>query len=248
MNQSFFIGAVGAHQQLKRLTVHGNNIANVNTYGFKAEKGRFAALMYDDIKNYEEEYIPSGVGAALWLTDTDFGQGGAADTGRLQDYMIEGDGFFALVDLVTNEISLTRSGGFIISSLQRPTQEVDEFGQPVMEEIWYLGDGEGRFVLSNTGGMIEVTDKNAEQPVGVFDYINYNGMEHMDDTRFLAVEKNGGIRLGNSRVIRGRLELSNADLAEEMTKVIESQRAYGIALKMVQTSDEIETTINSLRN
>ena len=42
MNQSFFIGAVGAHQQQKRLNVQGNNIANVNTYGFKAEKGRFA--------------------------------------------------------------------------------------------------------------------------------------------------------------------------------------------------------------
>ena len=50
MNQSFFIGAVGAHQQQKRLNVQGNNIANVNTYGFKAEKGRFAALMYEDIK------------------------------------------------------------------------------------------------------------------------------------------------------------------------------------------------------
>ena len=50
MNQSFFIGAIGAHQQQKHLNLHGNNIANVNTYGFKAEKGQFAALMYDDIK------------------------------------------------------------------------------------------------------------------------------------------------------------------------------------------------------
>ena len=50
MNQSFFIASVGAHQQLKRLTVHGNNIANLNTYGFKAEKSRFASLMYDDLK------------------------------------------------------------------------------------------------------------------------------------------------------------------------------------------------------
>ena len=44
MNQSFFIGAVGAHQQLRHLNVQGNNIANVNTYGFKAERGRFASL------------------------------------------------------------------------------------------------------------------------------------------------------------------------------------------------------------
>ena len=49
MNQSFFIAAVGAHQQLMRLGVHGNNIANLNTYGFRADKSRFASLLYDDL-------------------------------------------------------------------------------------------------------------------------------------------------------------------------------------------------------
>ena len=62
MNQSFFIGAVGAHQQLKRLTVHGNNIANLNTYGFKAEKSRFASLVYDDVKATDLEMRPYGCG------------------------------------------------------------------------------------------------------------------------------------------------------------------------------------------
>ena len=75
MNQSFFIGAVGAHQQQKRLNVQGNNIANVNTYGFKAEKGRFAALMYEDIKAIDNAQLPSGAGACLWTTDTDFSSG-----------------------------------------------------------------------------------------------------------------------------------------------------------------------------
>lgn len=78
MNQSFFIGAVGAHQQLKRLTVHSNNIANVNTYGFKAEKSRFTALMYDNIRAIDNEMLPSGVGAALWATDTDYSPGAVA--------------------------------------------------------------------------------------------------------------------------------------------------------------------------
>lgn len=248
MNQSFFIGAVGAHQQQKRLDLHGNNIANVNSYGFKAEKGRFASLMYSGVKNAEEEMLPSGVGAALWTSDTDFTQGAAAATGRDQDYMIEGSGFFALADLESGEISLTRNGAFVISSLQRATGEMNEYGQPVMEQVYYLSDGEGRFVLSDTGSMIEIEDSHAEQPVGVYEYMNYNGMEHTGDTRFLAVDKNGGIRRGDGTVVRGMLESSNVDLAEEMTKVIESQRAYSMALKMVQTSDEIETTINSLRN
>jgi flagellar basal-body rod protein FlgG len=72
-------------------------------------------------------------------------------------------------------------------------------------------------------------------------------MDHLDGTRFLAVEKNGGLRVGDGTLVRGMLESSNVDLAEEMTKVIESQRAYSMALKMVQTSDEIETVINNLR-
>ncbi|MCI9332158.1 MAG: flagellar hook basal-body protein [Oscillibacter sp.] len=247
MNQSFFIASVGAHQQLKRLTVHGNNIANLNTYGFKAEKSRFASLMYDDLKASDEEMRPYGVGAALWTTDTDFKSGAFTQTLRDQDYAIAGDGFFAIADLNTGAITLTRNGAFVISELMRPTGEVDENGQDITERIYYLSDNEGRFVLSETGGMIEVEDEHKAQPVGVFDYMNYDGMEHVGDTMFRAVDKNGGIRVSDGEARQGFLEMSNADLAEEMTKVIESQRAYGMALKMVQTSDEIETTINGLR-
>lgn len=246
MNQSFFIASVGAHQQLKRLTVHGNNIANLNTYGFKAEKSRFASLMYDDLKASDEEMRPYGVGAALWTTDTDFKSGAFTQTLRDQDYAIAGDGFFAIADLNTGAITLTRNGAFVISELMRPTGEVDENGQDITERIYYLSDNEGRFVLSETGGMIEVEDEHKAQPVGVFDYMNYDGMEHVGDTMFRAVDKNGGIRVSDGEARQGFLEMSNADLAEEMTKVIESQRAYGMALKMVQTSDEIETTINGL--
>ena len=236
MNQSFFIGAVGAHQQLKRLTVHSNNIANVNTYGFKAEKARFTALMYDNIRAIENDELPSGVGSALWVTDTDFSTGAPVITERDQDYMIVGDGFFAVVDLASNEVSLTRNGAFVISELQRASGEVDDEGVPLMETVYYLSDNQGRFVLSRNGGMIEVDDE----------YINYSGMEHIDGTRFLAVDKNGGIRLSDSQVVQGVVEQSNADLAEELTKLNETQRAYGMALKMVQTSDEIESTINGL--
>lgn len=247
MNQSFYIGAIGAQQQQQRLNVHGNNIANLNTYGYKAEHSRFESLMYGDLKAIDEIMLPVGTGARLSETATDFSAGAAVATGRMQDYMIEGDGFFALADLQTGEISLTRNGAFTMASLQRDSGEVDENGQPIAQEIFYLSDGNGRFVLGKTGTMIEMTDPNEEQEVGVFDYMNYNGMEHTDGTRFLAVDKNGGLRLGDSKVVRGMLEGSNADLAEEMTKIIESQRAYSLALKMVQTSDEVETTINNLR-
>ena len=115
MDQSFYMGAVGAHQQLRRLNIQGNNIANINSYGFKAEKARFTALMYQNMRSTTEVDQPYGVGTRLLMTSTDHGQGAAADTGRAQDYMIEGDGFFGIVDLATGEVTFTRNGAFCLA-------------------------------------------------------------------------------------------------------------------------------------
>ena len=90
-------------------------------------------------------------------------------------------------------------------------------------------------------------DPEAEQPVGVFDFVNVDGMLHAGDNRFLPVEKNGQVRVGAGQVRRGALEASNSDLATELGKVIEAQRSYSYVLRMVQTSDEVETTVNGLR-
>lgn len=248
MNQSFYTGAIGALQQQKRLDVQGNNIANVNTYGFKAEKARFTDLMYQDLQGIDGARLPVGTGGSLLMTSTDFRQGAVTTTNRPYDYMIEGDGFFGLVDLATNEVTFTRCGAFSLAELLRPTGENDEDGNPIMEKVMCLSDGNGRFVLSNRGDIIEVTDEEEELPIGVFDYSNYDGMLHVEGNRFLPVDKNGNLWLGEGKLHRGVLELSNVDLAEEMTKVIESQRVYSMALKMVQTSDEVETTINGLRS
>ena len=189
-----------------------------------------------------------GVGTRMLMTSTDHGQAGPADTGRLLDYYIEGEGFFGLVDLATGDVTFTRNGAFMMSQLQRPTGEVDENGEPIMETIYALGDDTGRFVLSEEGGLIPVTDPKEELPIGIFDFANYDGMARLDDTRFLPVDKNGNLWYGDGKLVQGCVERSNADLADELTKVIEAQRAYGAALKMVITSDEIESTINNLRN
>ena len=81
----------------------------------------------------------------------------------------------------------------------------------------------------------------------MFDYTIHEGMQHLDSTRFAATEQNGPLYLGTGVIKQGVLELSNTDLANEFIKMIESQRAYGMALKMMTTSDEIESTINGLR-
>lgn len=252
MNQSFYIGAVGAQHQLYHLNVHGDNIANVNTYGFKANRSYFTALMYQNhrgaLDGQADTQLPIGVGTRMLMTGTNQNQGGPADTGRQLDYYIEGEGFFGLVDLATGDVSFTRNGTFAKSQLERPTGEVDENGEPITEMVWCLGDGTGRFVLSREGGLIELDDSGDELPIGIFDFANYDGMARLDETRFLPVDKNGNLWYGNGKLVQGCVERSNVELADEITKVIEAQRAYGAALKMVTTSDEIENTINNLRN
>ena len=247
MNQSFYTGAVGAQQQLLRLNIHGDNIANVNTVGFKADRARFLPLMYQNYLGIDNEQLPIGVGTKVLMTSTDFSQGGVIDNGNTLDYSIEGDGFFALANLETGEISFTRNGAFMMAEYERASDVPGPDGRYV-EKIFCLSDGEGRFVLSENGGLIEVTDPTEKLPIGIFDYSNYDGMLQITDTRFMPVDKNGSLWYGTGKLHQGVLEMSNTDLAEELSKVIEAQRAYGLALKMVQTSDEIEVTINGLRN
>ena len=129
----------------------------------------------------------------------------------------------------------------------RPTGEEDEFGNPITETVQTMADEEGRFALGKDGNIITVTDPEVKQDLGIFDYNNYDGMRHMSGTHFEPVDKNGALYYGTGELVQGVLEGSNVDLAYTYTKVIEAQRAYSMALKMVQTTDEIETTINNLR-
>mgnify|MGYP000765898310 FL=1 len=142
----------------------------------------------------------------------------------------------------TGEVTYTRDGSFTISMYQEP----DEKGE--LEQVYYLSDGEGRQVLSTQGYPIVVEDPEAEQPVGTFTFQYQDGLQHVGSGRFAAAEKNGTLWVANAKVQRGFLELSNTDLAEELTKVIEAQRAYSCALRMVQTSDEVESTVINLKS
>ena len=190
--------------------------------------------------------MPRGTGAYMVSADTDFHQSGFADTGRALDYAINGDGFFALWDPSSGEYTYTRDGSFTMS------QYMLQNGEGELETRWYLSDGLGRFVMGTNGQLIEVDAQDSANmakmlPVGIFDFVNTNGMLSLSENRFSPIEKNGNLRVGSGKLVQGKLEQSNADLANEISKVIESQRSFTYALKMIQTSDEIETTVNDLR-
>ena len=237
MNISFYTASVGAQQQQDRLDVHGNNIANINTAGFRAKQPSFHQLMTGPVRGIEED-LARGYGSRMEDAQTDFRQSALRGTDRPLDYAISGKGFFMLQDPRTGEISYTRDGSFTKS-------QFFENG----EEHWYLSDGVGRFVLGKERQRIEVEDERSslEQVIGVFDFVNHDGMLSMGDNRLMPVAKNGQVGSGEGTLSQGYLEMSNADLANELTKVIESQRSFQFMLRMVTASDEIESTVNSLR-
>lgn len=244
MLQGFYSAVVGAQQQMYRMDVQGNNISNVNTNGFKAQVPSFQALMYRMQEGAEGSQLPRGSGAYMSGTATNWDKGTIQETGRDLDYAIIGEGFFALYDPGTGEVSFTRDGAFTLSSFQ--VDDPDAEGG--VGHAYYLSDGEGRQVLNQSGYPILVTDPSEELPVGVFTIQYQDGLQRDGSSRFLMGDKNGVVWVSDSEARRGMLEQSNTDLATELSQVIEAQRSYSYVLKMVQTADEVESTINGLTN
>lgn len=197
------------------------------------------------------DYI-AGAGVHVEKTDVDFTPGYLATTGKEYDYMIMENGFFAVQNPVTQEITYTRNGNFM-TSLQ-----ADADGR------FYLQTANGKRVLDanqnpiivgvlqgGTGSQQMISGQELVEQIGIYTFPSTNGMESVRGTEFVPVEKNGQpIAVpGDRRTLQHKvLEMSNVNLGDEITKMIEAQRCYQYALKMVQTSDEVETTINGLRS
>ena len=204
MNMSFYTGAVGAWQQEQRMNVQANNIANVNNYGYKAERATFHHLMYGNVTGIDQERLPKGTGTKMVKASVDYESGGYADTGRVFDFAIVGNGFFALYDPADGEISFTRDGAFMMARFEIPPDEdaepeidpvTGEEIEPQPTEEWRLSDNEGRCVLDSRGNFIVIDplDRRAELDIGVFDYRIYDGMLHADSGRFTPIDKNGDL-------------------------------------------------------
>ncbi|GLC80467.1 flagellar hook-basal body protein [Lacrimispora brassicae] len=256
MEQSFYVGALGAMGQQTKLSVVSNNVANVNTVGFKAQYSVFSDLVHAEMRNTQgNNGAKSGSGTKVDQAKTDFSVMSYKETGLDHDYAIAGEGFFMLKDPVTNEVSYSRDGRFQLSQMEDKFYLVNSDNKRVLnmdqEEISYD-------VKPSTypGNEAETEEEETEveegehdpRAIGVYTFARRDGIESQGDNVFSVTAKNGEpILLEKAKVVKGALEESGVDFAQEMTRMIEAQRAYSYALKMVQTSDEVESTINSLR-
>ena len=248
MDISFYIAASGAQAQQTRMNVIGNNMANLQTEGYKTISTGFVDLLYENYyKGGTPSFVPvtaedpqTGTGTRVEKTDILFEQGGFLTTSGKYDYAIIGDGFFAVYDTTDGQVYYTRHGHFNLSN----------YG----EDIFYLANEEGLLLLNRDYDLIQIDPSDEDQyrelpeTIGVFDFAHKEGFLLRGNNRYEPVDKNGPPFLSaNAAILQGKLEMANVDLAQEMTRVIESQRAYQLALRMMTTADEIENTINNLR-
>lgn len=235
MYTSFYTAARGAMEQQKRMDVVANNLANTNNYGYKTKNAGFLDLMYYSMHNIYGDDIPmkAGAGTVVEKTDTDFDPSGFVTTNGAYDYAIVDKGFFMMRNPIDGAITYTRNGHFSLS------QHGNQF---------YLVNDKGNYVLDQNQNPITVTNGMLNGTIGVYGFNILDGMQSVGDNEFAPVAKNGNpILMRGAEVKDHTLEASGVNVADEMTRIIESQRAYSYALKMVQTSDEIVNTINSLR-
>lgn len=243
MNIGFYAAASGMRAFQQKLDVTANNMANVNTTGYKQMNASFRDLIYTNM-NTKEDGHEIGHGSKVEDVDYVFSQGVLEKTGKNLDFAIAGEGFFA-IDNGGTEPVYTRDGGFRLS-LE---------GQGA-----YLTDLNGNYVLNNGGQRIAVdyypgtntaNTSNLKGRIGVFTFSNPDGLQPIGGNLLAAGENTGEAQAvtnhGNSRIYQGVLEASAADTATEMVNMIKAQRAFQMNGKMITTSDQLEEMINNLR-
>ena len=241
MNIAFYTAKTGLIAQQQGLNVYSNNIANVNTVGFKASRPSFADCIYTIQRATEPEW-QTGHGEFLQKTDLMYSEGTFVYTDRDLDFAIPtAEGFFAVEDQY-GDVNYTRAGDFQMSQI---------------EDHWELVSANGEFVLDYEGNHIvipflEGTDtpdyNTLQNMIGVYTFDNNFGLELLGSNKFTATERSGeAVADTTLDKIRQALERSNTDLVGDMVRIIETQRSYQLSARIVQTADELERISNNLR-
>jgi len=232
MIKAYYTATNGAMSNQNYLDVISNNMSNIQTNGFKKSKAEFSDLMYTNIRGTEGENtdLKAGSGSKINKVDVIFSQGAPYKTGVPTDFAIEGDGFFAVQ--FEDENLYTRGGSFQVTNID------DE------NYLMY----QGGYVLNNEEEPIIIENSDDNINVGVFAFNNNGDLEQAGNNLFrVANEDTEYNLLENSKVMKGFLEASTVEVSEEMVKLLQIQRSFQLNSSVIQTADQIEQTINSLR-
>ena len=260
MQSSLYIGATGMEAQRVNIDVISNNLANVNTSGFKRSRADFQELMYQTNQAAGTETaagteVPTGIQIGLGVEPSSvqkiFQQGGLTTTENPLDLAIEGDGFFQ-ISMPDGETGYTRAGNFKLDS---QGEIVTSEGNPLEPSITIPGDtlsititSDGTVSALQAGNLTPTTIGQIE----LARFTNPGGLNAMGKNIFMPSGSSGSVTTANpgsdglGSVNQGFVEMSNVNIVEEMVNMIVSQRAYELNSKVVQTSDQMLQIANNV--
>lgn len=261
MIRALWSGATGMKAQSRNIDVIANNLANVNTSGFKKSKALFSDLQYDQIAapglsvNATTEN-PTGIEVGHGVKNSSvmkiFSQGEVEVTDRPLDLQIEGPGFFKVKDSSNGEF-YTRNGAFT----------VNKDGLIVTTDGLVL-DGAGtvppetKSITVGRDGTISTIDGNNQANIvgniTLYTFLNPSGLSSKRGATLYEVSPASGAPIsqtpgenGSASITSGMLELSNVQAVEEMVGMIKAQRAYELNSRSITTADQMLQEINNLK-
>lgn len=241
-----------------------NNIANVNTAGFKKGRADFQDLLYEQIKlagtqTEEGNEVPVGIqmghGVGVGSISKIFTQGVLQSTGKSTDLAIEGEGFFQ-IQLPTGETAYTRAGNFSTDSTGRLlTQDgnalVPEITVPttinIQTDFYVAPDGTVGYTDPDTGEVVSLVQ------ITLASFTNPAGLEAIGNNLFLPTGASGDARTGSpgaeglGSIKQAYLEYANVQIVDEMVDLIIAQRAYEVNSRSIQASDDMLNTANNVK-
>lgn len=260
MLRALYSAAGGMQAQQSNLDVIANNLANVNTTGFKKSKTEFQDILYETTRaagadqgggNQVPTSLQIGHGTNLVATPKVFTNGEFYSTGEEKDMSIQGDGFFKIQLPNGQGEAYTRDGGF---KLSKDGALITTDGYPLLGGIGAIQPGTS-LTISSSG---EVTAKNASGTTSLgrlqlYRFSNPGGLDSLGGNLYKESLASGQALSGNPNengfgsIRQGYLERSNVKVVEEMINLIVAQRAYEVNSKAVQSADEMMAMADNLK-
>lgn len=254
MSSGIWVAKTGMEAQQKALSIISNNLANVNTVGYKRSRPVFESLLYQTITMPGSDTSTStshpsglmlGTGVTTAATQKNFSQGSVIDTGNQFDITIRGRGFMQVL-LPNGNIAYSRDGQLQVNE---NGELVNSHGYKIQPSIT-IPQGTKNFSVG-ADGVISVTtqDSSGETQLGTLelvDFINPAGLEPIGDNLYLQTSASGTPTTGNpgsdglGSLTQGSLEGSNVNVVTELVNMIETQRAYEMNSKAIATADKME--------
>lgn len=270
MVRSLWSAATGMNAQQANLDTIANNLANVNSVGYKTQVAQFKSLLYQNLQtvsttaNGDPKPTSSQIGLGVRTSSINniFRQGSLLDSDSDTAFAIEGVGFFAVRD--GDDTYYTRNGDFtwalggnggMMLTNADGLPVLDATGRAISLPRSYIAS---RLSITEDGQICYPDERNNPQPIGIaigtYQFSNPGGLKRVGSTLFEATDASGRALnedttadVEKSRIVQGYLEGSNVQVANEMVNMIVTQRAYEMNSKAITTSDSMMEVANNLK-